>query len=59
MSLGRVMNIRSTTLRFLIHLEPEDQRSCKRSPEICYINQIFNLKKLAFMGPHQPIKIKD
>ena len=23
------------------HIEPEDQRSCKRSPEICYINQIF------------------
>ena len=22
-------------------LKPEDQRSCKRSPEICYINQIF------------------
>ena len=30
-----------------LHEQPEDQRSCKRSSEICYINQIFILRKFA------------
>ena len=31
--------------------KPEDQRSCKRSPEICYINQIFIKKNCPLWCP--------
>ena len=35
-------------INILLFIKPEDQRSCKLSPEICYINQIFILKNALY-----------